>query len=268
MDWHVPLLAIAVTLAGTLGLWAWRLDRQRKIIEHRIAIVTAREAAFIAILQRLSAARTLEEILLETVRAIERIIPDCIGSIQLIENGTIRNGAAPGLPEFYNKLVDGLPIGEGMGSCGSAAALRKPVIVADVFDHPYWAPYKEIARQAGFAACWSYPVMQPDGTVIFSDRNLTGQCAPMGEGPPLLRVPSVAPGPAEEAKPEPAKPAPPEPAEVPTPGRGYRTGQFLWYAKRFPDAVKAVGTLYGDVAASKSWARNSPQVNDTSGEDS
>ena len=32
--------------------------------------------------------------------------------------------------------------------------------------HPYWAPYKEVARQAGFAACWSYPVIQPDGTVI------------------------------------------------------------------------------------------------------
>jgi ABC-type branched-subunit amino acid transport system substrate-binding protein len=38
---------------------------------------------------------------------------------------------------------------------------------------------------------------------------------------------------------------------VPTPGRGYRTGQFLWYSKKFPDAVKAVGTMYGDVAASK-----------------
>ena len=38
---------------------------------------------------------------------------------------------------------------------------------------------------------------------------------------------------------------------VPTPGRGYRTGQFLWYSRHFPDAVKAVGTMYGDVAASK-----------------
>src|SRR2546426_4422195 len=60
---------------------------------------------------------------------------------------------------------------------------------------------------------------QPDGTVIFSDRNLPGQCAPRGEGPPLLRIPSIPPVPAEEAKPEP--PAP-EPAQVPTPGRGRR----------------------------------------------
>jgi signal transduction histidine kinase len=126
----------------------------------------AREAAFVAILQRLAVARTLEDILLETVRAIERIIPDCIGSILLIKDGKIHNGAAPGLPAFYNDLIEGLAIGEGVGSCGTAAALRKPVIVTDVFDHPYWAPFKKVAAKAGFAACWSYPVMQPDGTVI------------------------------------------------------------------------------------------------------
>jgi hypothetical protein len=63
---------------------------------------------------------------------------------------------------------------------------------------------------------------QPDGTVVFSDRNLTGQCAPMEEGPPLLRIPSIPPVPDEEAKPEPAKPVPPEPAQMPTPGRGRR----------------------------------------------
>jgi signal transduction histidine kinase len=166
MDWHVPLLVIALALAGTAAVAAWRLAAERRAVTHRVAIITARESAFIGILQRLSVARTLEDILLETVRAIERSIPDCIGSIQLIENGKIRNGAAPGLPKFYNDLVEGLPIGEGVGSCGSAAALRQPVIVEDVFDHPYWAPYKEIARQAGFAACWSHPVMQPDGTVI------------------------------------------------------------------------------------------------------
>ncbi len=75
---------------------------------------------------------------------------------------------------------------------------------------------------ASVASAETWRCRQPDGTVIFSDRNLTGQCAPMGEGPPLLRVPSVAPVPAEEAKPEPPTPVPPEPAQVPTPGRGRR----------------------------------------------
>ena len=166
MDWHVPLLVIAAALAAVAACVLWRVRRQQRVVEHRVAIVGAREAAFIGILQRLSTARRLEDILLETVHAIERIIPDCIGTIQLIEDGKIHNGAAPGLPKFYNDLVEGLAIGEGVGSCGSAAALRKPVIVDDVFNHPYWAPYKEIARHAGFAACWSHPVIRPDGTVI------------------------------------------------------------------------------------------------------
>ena len=166
MDWHVPLLVITAACAVYAAFAFVRLRHAQHAVEHRAAIIGAREAAFIGILQSLSAARKLEDILLETVHAIERIIPDCIGTIQLIENGKIRNGAAPGLPKFYNNLVEGLAIGEGVGFCGSAAALRKPVIVEDVFAHPYWAPYQEVARQAGFAACWSYPVIQSDGAVI------------------------------------------------------------------------------------------------------
>ena len=166
MDWHVPLLVITAACAVLAAFAFVRLRHAQHAVEHRAGIIGAREAAFIGILQSLSAARKLEDILLETVHAIERIIPDCIGTIQLIENGKIRNGAAPGLPKFYNNLVEGLAIGEGVGSCGSAAALRKPVIVEDVFAHPYWAPYQEVARQAGFAACWSYPVIQSDGAVI------------------------------------------------------------------------------------------------------
>ena len=70
------------------------------------------------------------------------------------------------------------------------------------------------------AAMWK--CKQPDGTVIFSDRNLTGQCTPVDESAPLLRVPSVAPPQPGEASPEAAPPAPPEPPQVPTPGRGRR----------------------------------------------
>ncbi len=66
---------------------------------------------------------------------------------------------------------------------------------------------------------------QPDGTEVFSDRNLTGQCAPVDESAPLLRVPSIPPpggAPPEEAKPDAGKPTPQEPVQVPTPGRGRR----------------------------------------------
>lgn len=68
------------------------------------------------------------------------------------------------------------------------------------------------------AATWKCP--QPDGTEIFSDRNLSGQCAPVDESAPLMRVPSVPPP--DGVPPEEAKPTPQEPVQVPTPGRGRR----------------------------------------------
>jgi ABC-type branched-subunit amino acid transport system substrate-binding protein len=42
----------------------------------------------------------------------------------------------------------------------------------------------------------------------------------------------------------------------PQPGRSgtFRTGGFRYYAKKFPDAVKSAGTIYGDIPASKGSA--------------
>ena len=166
MDWHVWLLLVALGLAGMATFLAWRLQDARHAMQRRADLIAAREAAFVRILQRLATAHTLDEILLETVRAIEGVIPDCIGSILLIKDGKIHNGAAPGLPSFYNDAIEGLAIGEGVGSCGTAAALGQPVIVADVLVHPYWAPYRDVVEKSGFRACWSHPVKDNSGTVI------------------------------------------------------------------------------------------------------
>ena len=80
-----------------------------------------------------------------------------------------------------------------------------------------------VAPSVGLAETWK--CKQPDGSVVFSDRNLSGQCAPWEDTPPLMRVPAVPPPggtPPEEARPESGTPAPKEPAQVPTPGRGRR----------------------------------------------
>jgi hypothetical protein len=63
---------------------------------------------------------------------------------------------------------------------------------------------------------------KPDGSVVYSDQNLSGRCQKLEDLPPLLRVPSVAPPQSGEASPEVTPPAPPEPEQVPTPGRGRR----------------------------------------------
>tara|TARA_R110002094_G_scaffold205930_1_gene176663 strand:+ start:1220 stop:3724 length:2505 start_codon:yes stop_codon:yes gene_type:complete len=75
-------------------------------------------------------------------------------------------GAAPSLPNFYNEAIDGVEIGDGVGSCGTAAFTNKRVIVEDIQNHPYWTTYKELADSAGLRACWSEPICSTQGEVL------------------------------------------------------------------------------------------------------
>lgn len=75
-------------------------------------------------------------------------------------------GAAPNLPDFYNKAIEGIAIGQGIGSCGTAAYTGKRVIVADIATHPYWTAWTELTRKAKLAACWSEPIIDNQGNVL------------------------------------------------------------------------------------------------------
>ncbi len=49
--------------------------------------------------------------------------PGTLGSILLVSaGGRLRHGSAPRLPAEYTAAIDGAPVGEGRGSCGTAAA--------------------------------------------------------------------------------------------------------------------------------------------------
>jgi len=54
--------------------------------------------------------------------------------------------------------MNGIEIGIGVASCGTAAFTGQRVIVEDIQTHPYWAAYKDITRKAKLAACWSEPI--------------------------------------------------------------------------------------------------------------
>ncbi len=78
----------------------------------------------------------------------------------------LRHAAAPSLPDFYNDAIDGLQVGVGVGSCGTAASTGERVIVEDVFSHPYWRPFRDLAKKAGFHACWSQPILSKNKDVL------------------------------------------------------------------------------------------------------
>ncbi|GEM_PF-1772056 len=119
-------------------------------------------------LELLSGSASLPAILEGIVRGVEQINPEMICSILLLDRQGKRlvEGIAPSLPDFYNAAIDGLEIGVGAGSCGTAAATRERVMVDDIQTHPYWAPYKELAARAGLAACWSEPIRSSFGKVL------------------------------------------------------------------------------------------------------
>lgn len=110
----------------------------------------------------------LRDILHAIVRDVEREDPRMICTILLLDRSGkhLQHGAAPSMPVFFNQAVDGLAIGVGVGSCGTAAATGKRVVVEDISTHPYWAPYTELAAAAGLGACWSEPIRSTRGPVL------------------------------------------------------------------------------------------------------
>jgi signal transduction histidine kinase/CheY-like chemotaxis protein len=101
------------------------------------------------------------------VSYVEQESAGALCSVLLADEAGIRlhHGAAPSLPEAYNRAVDGVRIAKGMGSCGTAAFLRQRVVVEDIVDHPFWKGFTP-ATDAGLRAAWSEPVLSADGLLL------------------------------------------------------------------------------------------------------
>ncbi|MER6479340.1 SpoIIE family protein phosphatase [Streptomyces filamentosus] len=122
-----------------------------------------------ALLEQIARQAPLDEVLDGMARAMEELSPeDLVVSVLLAdrEGRRLVHGAAPSLPDFYNRAVDGIDIAEGSGSCGTAAHRRETVIVGDIASDPLWDDFRDLARRAGLAACWSTPVLGRDGALL------------------------------------------------------------------------------------------------------
>ncbi|MDQ6957884.1 MAG: PAS domain S-box protein [Mariprofundaceae bacterium] len=121
------------------------------------------------VLKTITAAKQGLESVLETLAfRVEEFCPGMVCSILLLNHKgkCLQHGAAPHLPEAWNKAVNGLEIGPCVGSCGTAAYRKKRVVVADIATDPLWAPYREMALHHGLRACWSQPVMDAEENVL------------------------------------------------------------------------------------------------------
>jgi diguanylate cyclase (GGDEF)-like protein/PAS domain S-box-containing protein len=120
------------------------------------------------ILELIASGTPLSNALDGLMLAVESQAPGMLCSILLPDGdgARLRTGAAPSLPESYNRAVDGVAIGPAAGSCGTAAYRKEQVIVTDIATDPLWADYRDLAAKHGLRACWSTPILARPGNLL------------------------------------------------------------------------------------------------------
>ncbi|MBI3770263.1 MAG: GAF domain-containing sensor histidine kinase [Deltaproteobacteria bacterium] len=147
-------LALVVAFAGSIVV-AYKHARDRRARAHIAAVLAGKTE----ILERITGGAPLDAILTAVVTMVERHADGMLCSVLLLNGDRLRHGAAPSLPATYRDAIDGLVIGPTVGSCGTAAYRRAPVIVTDIAKDPLWNDFREVALAHGLRACWSAPIL-------------------------------------------------------------------------------------------------------------
>lgn len=121
------------------------------------------------VLARIAHGDPLSEVLEELLGNIEAAAKSGMKTsvLRLSDDGQqLWHLAAPSLPSAYKQAVDGVQIGEGVGSCGTVISRDAPVYVADIAGDPLWAGYHDLALKHDLRACWSTPIKGMDGRTL------------------------------------------------------------------------------------------------------
>ncbi len=109
----------------------------------------------------------LPQVLETLIQSIQVAHEDMKGSILFVnpETQTLYAACDSSLPKAYSDHIDGLPIGPGKGSCGSAAYYKKRIIVDDIAEDELWGEF-QVALYYGLRACWSEPILSSDKSTV------------------------------------------------------------------------------------------------------
>ncbi len=120
-----------------------------------------------AVLESVARGDKLTDIMDLLCRLMEKRAPWAVCSVLAVEEGRfLRSLAAPSLPGAFSSGIEGTEIGQGVGTCGTAAFLGTQIVTTDIDADPAWNPYKEPVLAAGLRACWSSPIEGRDGAII------------------------------------------------------------------------------------------------------
>ena len=149
-----------------------RLELHRKKIEADRAIAQLsqrnRELALQnRALEQLNSGAHLSDVLAELVSHIEDMHSDLMCSVMLVDRDGMRLVPAA-MARLRTNIVlppAGIPIGDNMGSCGTAAFRGTRVISTDIWTDPLWEGHRDALDPRRLGSCWSQPIKGRDGTV-------------------------------------------------------------------------------------------------------
>ena len=122
------------------------------------------------LLESMAQGAALASVLDDLCRLVEGVAHGCRCTVLLVDAGAARmeHGAAPSVPDTYNRRLAGQPATGEFGPCGMAAALRQQVIVRDIETDVRWTAqgWRRLALAHGLRACWSTPILSPAGRAL------------------------------------------------------------------------------------------------------
>jgi formate hydrogenlyase transcriptional activator len=119
-------------------------------------------------LEMIAGGAELTDILENLCSTIDGQSPEIISTVMLMDPDGERlwPAAGPRVPRSYTEAIAPVTIGPCIGSCGTAAFLRKQVIVSDIASDPLWAVYRDVALSHGLSAAWSQPLISRNQEVL------------------------------------------------------------------------------------------------------
>jgi PAS domain S-box-containing protein len=122
------------------------------------------------ILMLLSQGADLNDLLEAILRMGELRDPSIKGSVLVVDplKKMLVQAAGPSLSEEFKQLLaNGLPIAEGIGSCGTAAFRKRRVIIPDIGNSPnFEGDVVTVTRRDNMLSCWSQPIISSAGELL------------------------------------------------------------------------------------------------------
>ena len=110
----------------------------------------------------------LQDVLSQIIFSLEDATPGLKCCIMLHDSSslTLSPLVGPSMSDAFLAALTNMPIGRYEACCGSAAFHRDAVFIEDIQSHSNWLQLKHAARQGELKACWSHPIISPDGDIF------------------------------------------------------------------------------------------------------